>query len=567
MRMLKFEEFEYKRPDMSSIKKEFNELLEHFRSASSFEEQNEIIEKMNAIGSNYSTQANLAYIRSSIDTNDAFYQNEREYFDEIGPEFQELGTAFYKDLIVTPFRKELEEKWGAQLFALADNAIKSFSPEVLPLLQQENKLTSEYAKLVASAQIEFDGKTLTLAQLGPYTESTDRDVRKAAMTAAYSFYSDNGEAFDRIYDDLVKVRHEIATKLGFDNFVELGYARMNRIGYDAGMVKNFRDQVRDYIVPLANKLYERQAQRIGVDKLKFYDQSLNFLSGNATPKGSPEWIIENGKKMYAELSPETDAFFTYMTDKHLLDLEAKKGKETGGYCTFIDDYDSPFIFSNFNGTSGDIDVLTHEAGHAFQVYSSRNIGIPEYVWPTHEGAEIHSMSMEFFTWPWMELFFEDETEKYKFAHLSSGLLFLPYGVAVDEFQHVVYENPEMTSAERKAAWKKIEKTYLPMRDYDGNLYLEAGAVWQRQSHIYESPFYYIDYTLAQICAFQFWKRSFENREEAWNDYLHLCKLGGSKKFTDLVAEANLISPFEDGCVESVVGSIEDWLNQVDDKAL
>ncbi|MDN4607266.1 M3 family oligoendopeptidase [Sporosarcina highlanderae] len=565
--MLKFEEYQYTRPDMQRIKSEFNELLEHFRSANSFEEQNEVIEKLNAIGSNYSTHANLAYIRSSINTNDEFYQKEREFFDEIGPEFQELGTAFYKELVVTPFRKQLEEKWGSQLFALADNAIKSFSPEVLPLLQKENKLTTEYAKLVASAQIEFDGKTLTLAQMGPYAESTDRDVRKKAMTASYSFYSENGEAFDRIYDDLVKVRHEIATKLGFDNFVELGYARMNRIGYNAEMVKNFRDQVRDYIVPLATILYKRQAERIGVEELKFYDQSLNFLSGNATPKGTPEWIIENGKKMYEELSPETNEFFKYMTDKHLLDLEAKKGKETGGYCTFIDDYDSPFIFSNFNGTSGDIDVLTHEAGHAFQVYSSRNIGIPEYVWPTHEGAEIHSMSMEFFTWPWMELFFEDETEKYKFAHLSSGLLFLPYGVAVDEFQHLVYENPEMTPEERNAAWKKLEKTYLPMRDYDGNPYLEAGSIWQRQSHIYEAPFYYIDYTLAQICAFQFWKRSFENREEAWNDYLHLCKLGGSKKFTELVAEANLISPFEDGCVESVVGSIEAWLNSVDDKAL
>ncbi|WP_248509295.1 M3 family oligoendopeptidase [Sporosarcina sp. NCCP-2222] len=565
--MLKFEDYQYTRPDMAEIKEQFHDLLEQFRAADSYDKQNEVIEKINAIGSDFSTQANLVYIRASIDTNDEYYQKERDYFDEINPEFQELGTAFYKELVATPFRKELEEKWGPQLFALADNAIKSFSSEVLPLLQQENKLTSEYAKLVASAQIEFDGKTLTLAQLAPYAESTDRSVRKSAMETSYAFYESNGEQFDRIYDDLVKIRHEIATKLGFKNFVELGYARMNRIGYDADMVKNFRDQVRDYIVPLANKLYDRQAERIGVDELKFYDQSLNFLTGNAKPKGSSEWIIENGKKMYQELSPETDEFFTFMTDKNLLDLEAKKGKESGGYCTFIDNYDSPFIFSNFNGTSGDIDVLTHEAGHAFQVYSSRNIGIPEYVWPTHEGAEIHSMSMEFFTWPWMELFFEEETEKYKFAHLSSGLLFLPYGVAVDEYQHIVYENPEMTPAERKAAWKELEKTYLPKRDYDGNPYLEAGGVWQRQSHIYEVPFYYIDYTLAQICAFQFWKRSLENREDAWNDYIHLCRLGGSKKFTELVREANLISPFEDGCVQSVVGAIESWLNSVDDKSL
>ncbi|MBB4824213.1 M3 family oligoendopeptidase [Sporosarcina luteola] len=565
--MIKFEDYQYTRPDMAQIKEQFHDLLEQFRAADSYDKQNEVIEKIHAIGRDFSTQANLVYIRASIDTNDDFYQKERDFFDEINPEFQELGSAFYKELVATPYRKELEEKWGPQLFALADNAIKSFSSEVLPLLQQENKLTSEYAKLVASAQIEFDGKTLTLAQLAPYSESTDRSVRKSAMEASYAFYESNGEQFDRIYDDLVKIRHEIATKLGFQNYVELGYARMNRIGYDANMVKNFRDQVRDYIVPLANKLYDRQAERIGVDQLKFYDQSLNFLTGNAKPKGSSEWIIENGKKMYQELSPETNEFFQFMTDKNLLDLEAKKGKESGGYCTFIDNYDSPFIFSNFNGTSGDIDVLTHEAGHAFQVYSSRNIGIPEYVWPTHEGAEIHSMSMEFFTWPWMELFFEEETEKYKFAHLSSGLLFLPYGVAVDEFQHIVYENPEMTPTERKAAWKNIEKIYLPKRNYDGNSYLEAGGVWQRQSHIYEVPFYYIDYTLAQICAFQFWKRSLENREEAWNDYIHLCRLGGSKPFTELVREANLISPFEDGCVQSVVGAIESWLNSVDDKSL
>jgi len=435
-------------------------------------------------------------------------------------------------------------------------------------MQQENKLVSEYNKLVASAQIEFDGKTLTLAQLGPYGESTDRAVRKAARETSANFFAKNEEKFDELYDKLVKLRHKIATTLGYKNYVELGYINMDRVDYDAEMVSKFRDQVRDYIVPVATKLYERQAKRIGVQgDFKFYDEGLNFLTGNATPQGSPEWIVENGKKMYEELSPETGEFFNFMIDNDLMDLVAKKGKESGGYCTFIEDYNAPFIFSNFNGTSGDIDVLTHEAGHAFQVYSSRNIGIPEYLWPTFESCEIHSMSMEFFTWPWMDLFFKEQTDKYKFTHLSSGLLFLPYGVSVDEFQHVVYENPEMTPAERKAAWKEIEAKYLPHRNYDGHTYLEAGGFWQRQAHIYASPFYYIDYTLAQICAFQFWKRSRESFKDAWKDYVHLCSLGGSLSFTDLVREAGLISPFEQGCVESVIGTIEDYLNSIDDKVL
>lgn len=565
--MVTFDQYTYNRPNFEEAKERFEGLLTAFKEAYSMEQQSEAIAKINEFRESFSTQANLAFIRASIDTKDEFYQKERDYFDEVSPQLEELVTAYYKELVSSKFRNELEEKWGSQLFDLADYSIKAFSPEIIELMQQENKLSSEYSKLVASAQVEFDGKTLTLAQLGPYRESTDREIRKQALAASTQFFAGNEEKFDDLFDKLVKVRHKIAVTLGYKNFVELGYIRMMRVDYNAKMVKKFRDQVRDFIVPLASKLYERQAERIGVDSLKFYDESLNFISGNATPQGSADWIIENGSKMYDELSPETGEFFRFLTDRKLMDVEAKTGKESGGYCTFIEEYNSPFIFSNFNGTSGDIDVLTHEAGHAFQVYSSRDIGIPEYLWPTYEACEIHSMSMEFFTWPWMEYFFKEQTEKYKFAHLSGALQFLPYGVAVDEFQHEIYENPEMTPTERKAAWSKIESIYLPHRDFDGNSYLEAGGFWQRQGHIYNSPFYYIDYTLAQICAFQFWKRSREDQESAWKDYLHLCQLGGSKSFTKLVAEANLISPFEEGCVESVIGTIEDYLNSVDDKNL
>ncbi len=565
--MVTFKDYEYKRPDLVAGKAYFKQLLTEFQSAQSVEDQSAVIEKINAFRNDFSTQYNLVYIRASIDTNDEFYQKERDYLDEKTPEMEEISTEYYKALLASPFKKELEEKWGEQLFDLAENQIKGFSPEIMELMQKENKLSSEYSKLVASAQIAFDGKELTLAQLGPYTESTDRDVRKAATVARFGFFKEHEEEFDRIYDELVKVRHEMAVKLGYKNYVELGYVLMNRIDYNAEMVKNYRDQIRDVVVPYATELRERQAKRIGVGKLKFHDEGLKFLSGNATPKGTPEWIVENGKKMYEELSPETAEFFNFMIERELMDLVAKKGKEGGGYCTFIDDYSSPFIFSNFNGTSGDIDVLTHEAGHAFQVYTSRNIGIPEYIWPTNESCEIHSMSMEFFTWPWMELFFKEDTEKYKFSHLSEALLFLPYGVAVDEFQHVVYEHPEMTPQERKAAWKKIEQIYLPHRDYDGIDYLEQGGFWQRQPHIYNSPFYYIDYTLAQVCAFQFWKKSRENHEEAWKDYIHLCQLGGKMSFTKLVAEANLISPFEDGCIDSVMVAIKEYLDSVEDEKL
>ncbi len=564
---MKFEEYKYVRPNMEQITREFHHWLNHFHHAENVEDQHQAIAELNKVSSMFDTMYNLCYIRHTIDTEDEFYKAENDFMDEVLPVMEGLNADFNKAIVQSNFRSQLEEKWGKQLFALAEVQLKTFSPNIVPLLQKENKLVSQYTKLVASAKILFEGEERTLAQLQPFAESTDREIRKKATEARFTFFAEHEEEFDRIYDDLVQVRTEIAKTLGYKNFVELGYDRMNRTDYNADMVKNYRNQIQTYIVPLATALYKRQEKRIGVDSLKFYDESLQFLTGNATPKGDAEWILENGKKMYAQLSPETNEFFQFMTEHHLLDLLAKRGKASGGYCTFIADYQSPFIFSNFNGTSGDIDVLTHEAGHAFQVYSSRHIETPELIWPTTEACEIHSMSMEFFTYPWMNLFFKEDTDKYKFAHLSAALQFLPYGVAVDEFQHAVYENPEATPEERKQIWKELEKKYLPHRDYDGFAYLERGGFWQRQGHIFENPFYYIDYTLAQICAFQFWKKSQEDHDAAWKDYLHLCKQGGTKSFTQLVKEANLISPFEDGCVKSVIDTIQNYLNEVDDKNL
>lgn len=564
---MRFEEYTYQRPNLEEITGNFHLAIEKFKNAATVEEQSKAMNDVNEIRNDLGTMFTLCSIRHSINTEDPFYKEEQDYMDEIQPEVEGLVTEYYKALVESKFRPQLEEKWGKQLFALAEGQLKTFKPGIVPLLQKENRLSTEYTKLLASAKINFEGEERTLAQLDPFIESTDREMRKRASEAKFGFLAEHEEELDRIYDDLVKVRTEIAQKLGYENFVELGYYRMNRTDYNAEMVANFRKQVEEYIVPIATRLKERQKERIGLEQLKYYDEGFNFQTGNAVPKGRPEWIIENGQRMYGDLSQETGEFFRFMQENHLMDLVAKKGKAGGGYCTYIENYKAPFIFSNFNGTSGDIDVLTHEAGHAFQVFSSRHYEIPEYYWPTYEACEIHSMSMEFFTWPWMELFFKEDTDKYKFAHLSSALLFLPYGVSVDEFQHWVYENPEATPAERKLKWRDIEKKYLPHKDYDGNEYLEKGGFWQRQAHIYNSPFYYIDYTLAQICAFQFWKRSRENQEEAWADYVKLCKLGGSMSFTKLVKAANLISPFEDGCVESVVGVIENWLNSVDDKNL
>jgi M3 family oligoendopeptidase len=561
---VKFKDYEYIRPDLDQMEKSFIELLEKFRNAKSASEQSMVIDEVTSLRNYFETMVTLASIRHSINTEDKFYETEQDFMDENGPRYEKLVTDYYKELINSPFRAELENEWGEQFFKLAELQIKTFSEEIMEELVKENKLSTEYDKLIASAQLDFMGEIRNLSQMRPFMESRDREVRRSAAMKVMSFFEENEKEFDRLYDELVKVRDSMAKKLGYPNYVPMGYARLSRTDYDAEMVANYRRQVYESLVPLSEELKERQRKRIGVERLTYYDEPLEYVTGNANPKGDPAWIIENGKKMYHEMSPETGAFIDFMTERELMDLEAKKGKRSGGYCTVIADYKSPFIFSNFNGTSGDIDVLTHEAGHAFQTFMSMDHKLPEYKFPTLEACEIHSMSMEFLAWPWMENFFEDEVEKYKFSHLAGALTFIPYGVAVDEFQHFVFENPNATPDERKSAWREIEKKYLPSKDYEDNDLLNRGGYWFRQGHIFSSPFYYIDYTLAQVCAFQFWVRSREDREKAWEDYLRLCKAGGSMSFLKLVELAELDNPFVDGTIERVVGPIKAYLDSVDD---
>ncbi|MBM7662182.1 M3 family oligoendopeptidase [Bacillus mesophilus] len=564
---MQFNDYQYNRPNLEEVEASFNQLIEKFQNAESFDIQDEVMTEINELRSEFDSMSTLVQIRHTINTTDEFYKTEKDFFNEVGPSYKGLITNYYKVLTESKFRPQLEEKWGKQLFLLADSELKTFSPDVLTDLQEENKLTSDYVSLLAAAKIQFDGEEKNLSQLVPYQQSPDRNIRKESNEAKYNFFVENSEQLDELFDQLVKVRTRIAKKLGFSSFTELAYARLRRTDYNAEMVAKFRDQVKEYIVPLATKLKKKQQERIGVDTFKYYDNSFSFKTGNPDPKGDAEWIVDQAKKMYEEMSPETNDFYTYMVENNLMDLLSKTGKAGGGYCTYIPKYKSPYIFANFNGTNGDVRVLKHEVGHAFQVFESRGFKVPEYGFPTLEACEIHSMSMEFFSWPWMELFFKEDTDKYKFSHLSEAVLFIPYGVAVDEFQHYVYANPEATPQERKKTWREIEKKYLPHLNYEGNDFLENGGFWQQQGHIYRVPFYYIDYTLAQICALQFWKRNQDNPEAAWADYLHLCKQGGSKSFTGLVEDANLISPFEDGCVKSVIEEIEVYLNFINDQAL
>jgi len=563
---MKFADYKYEHLDEQYLKQNYEDYLAKLKECNEPDSLMKVFKEFNIFRGHVSSMQTICSVRHTINTADEFYDKENEYWDTISPSMQTYEVELAKTLLECEFKDKLGIP--ETYFKLAEYSLKGFAPEIIEDMQEENKLVSEYGKLKASAKIEFEGQTYNLASIGPKMMDDDRQLRKKAYTAFTNFYEENEEKFDEIYDKLVKVRDKMAKKLGYENFIKLGYIRMNRLDYDEKMVENYRNQVIKEIVPIAVKLRQKQASRIGINDFKCYDKAYKFKTGNPKPQGDIDDLSKAALKMYTQMSPETAEFFKTMVDQELYDLPTRPNKEMGGYTTGIYDYRVPFIFANSNGTTGDVDTLTHEAGHAFQAYlSMKNVDIPDLCWPTLETCEIHSMSMEFFAHPWSELFFGKDTNKYYYSHIADCLEFLPYGCLVDHFQHEVYANPDMTPAQRKACWAKLEKIYLPDTDYEGFGVLERGGFYYRQGHIFQSPFYYIDYTLAQVCALQFYVRSLNKDPNAWNDYLKICSIGGTKSFVEVVRMANLKVPFEDGCLHEVAKTMEQELDKIDDSEL
>jgi M3 family oligoendopeptidase len=555
----------YKRPDPEAIIQTTKDLTERLKNAKSFEEADAVFLAYEEAEKGPDTMATLAYIRQSIDTRDEFYNEEKAFWDDFGPEVEEYEQEWLEALLTSPFRKDFEAKYGDLMFVNAEIEKKTFSPAIIEDMQKENELVDEYDSLIASAQIPFEGGVYTLSQLEPFQDDPDDARRHAAWKAKGQWYKDNGKQLDRIYDDLVKLRDSMAKKLGYRNFIELGYYRMERNCYTKEDVEQFRAAVQKYVVPIAERIMRAQADRIGVPyPMSFADESLKFRSGNPRPAGTADDILAQGKKFYDALSPETSEFFRAMLDEELMDVLSTEGKMGGGYQSDLPFYERPFIFANFNGTQGDVEVVTHEAGHAFAYWMNRKRIPTEYSEPSAEGCEVHSMSMEFFGWKNAEGFFGKDARKFKYSHLAGALTFLPYGTMVDHFQHIIYEHPELTPAERHAEWKKLLGVYMPWLRLDGEIpFYSDGEGWQRQIHIYEVPFYYIDYCFAQTVALEVWAMIQKDETAAWERYMAYTKQGGSRTFTELLQHANLRTPFDEACLREVCETATAWLDGFD----
>lgn len=556
MDMVQFQDMPYARPDMEALKAAYGQTAEKLKSAASYEEARSAFFALQQAEEERGTMAALCSVRNTIDTTDPFYEGEMKWLREQNASLIPLRKAYQEALSSSPFRPQFEAEFGKQMFRLIDAGLKTSDERIIPDVIREGNLCQQYQKDSALAVTEFRGEKCNFYGLLKHMESPDREERKEAFHAWAALYEQISPQLDAEYDELVHLRDRMAHTLGFESYTDLAYLERRRFDYTKDDAANFRRQVKELVTPAVAAIRERQRQLLGVDKLRYYDEALIFPEGNADPEGTMEELVQKALAMYKEMSPETGEFFEFMVKYHLFDLKTRPGKRMGGYMTRFPGYKAPFIFSNFNGTSADVDVLTHEAGHAFQGYlAMRSIPVNMLSGSTSEINEIHSMTMEHFAYPWMKSFFGEKCEKYLTAHLIGALTVIPYMCVVDEFQHRMYEKPDMDAHERRQVWRAIEKEYMPWRDYDGEPFLEEGGFWMQKQHIFLYPFYYIDYALAQMCAFQYYGRMKTDRAQAWQDYLRLCRAGGTRGYFELLEIGSLLNPFRDGTVAASLGHV------------
>ena len=554
--MVKFVDIPYVRPDMDKVLDSVKAAIQSLKTAKTYEEFRSAYMDYSQIGTDLVTLQQLVYMRHTVDMLDEFYTAENAFFNKQMPRYSIATKELRTVILNSPFKKDLEEEFGSFLIQEMEANLLLSSEAVVDDLAKEATLASLYSKTVASSSIEFNGEKCSTPKLLKYMKSSDREIRKGAFEAWAALYESIAPKIDEIYSEVVKTRDCMAKKLGFDSYTPMGYLKRRKYDYTPEQLEVFRKQVREVIVPACAKLAERQRERLGVEKFCFYDETVFSPNGNPTPIGDRDYMVKKAQEMYHELSPETGEFFDFMVDYDLFDLVTKPGKRTGGYCRFLQAYRAPFIFANFNGTDADVSALTHEAGHAFAYYTTSKVQKTlQRCSPVNEIAEIHSMSMEFWTFPWLESFFGDRADEYRENNIVNALMKIPYRVSIDEFQHRVYQNPDMTPEARKAVWREIERTYMPWRTYDGNEFMEQGGYWMQNQHIFLYPFYFIDYAMAQLGAFEFYAQMRVDRKAAWENYYKLCQVGGSAGYLEVIERHNLRNTLQDGSVKEILAPI------------
>lgn len=557
---VKFSQMEYVRPDVEKLKAAINEYLERIQHASCGKELEELYRDYEKKLYEAMTMQELITIRYFLNVNNEFFSAEQQFWDKELPGIQELDSKIHQAVVTSPYHEELKAGMGSAVFSKWELEAKVINETILPLMAEENELITSYAQLVGSAAVNYKGEEVPLSKVAGYFDAIDRDERREAMFTYNHWFYEHREELEGIFDKLVTNRTQQARVLGFQSYTELAYILRGRIGYGRSDIEAFRQEVHKKWVPFVAELKEGQRKRLEVPTFRIYDSPLRFKDGSPELKVKNSDFIAAGVEMFHSLSKETGEYIDFLVENELMDLFDRPGKApSDGFSEDLTGYRESFIFGRFNGKDTDLEVFTHEFGHSFAgklaydrtdiIGASRNpIGL--------EIAETHSKAMELLTSGLDHLFFDEyNTKKYHQKKLEYMAYFISSICIGDEFQHLVYDNPDMTAEERNKVYEEMYRKYNPYIDYSDVPFESWGCMWQNTMVIYAMPFYLIDYALAQTLAFQFFAESLEDMDSAWNRYISFLQKAGTLTFPEIIKQCGLRSPFDKDCFDYIYRTI------------
>jgi oligoendopeptidase F len=510
-------------------------------------------------------EASRRYIAMTCHTDSAEAEKAYLHFVEnIEPQIKPRQFRLEKILIEHPLRTQLPAQRYEVLLRDTKNHVELFREENIPLETEEARLCQQYQKLSGSLTVQFRGEEKTLAQMGKYLEQTDRALRQEAWELVARRRLQERDRFEDQFDQLLRLREQIAKNAGFDNYRTYAFRRLGRFDYTPGDCARFHDAITQEVMPAVRELQTQRRQQLGLDKLRPWDLSVDPLNRPPLrPFERVDDMVSRSQQIFDKLDGELAGGFRQMNELCLLDLDNRKGKAPGGYQSTLAEARLPFIFMNAVGQQRDVETILHEAGHAFHALAARDEDLLPYRnSPPIEFCEVASMSMELLGNEFLEEFYSaGDANRARRTHLEGIVGILAWIATVDAFQHWIYTHPNHSHTERAAAWLALMDRFGGDVDWSGHDEARTN-LWHRQLHIFIHPFYYIEYGIAQLGALQVWANSKRDKVKALKDYKKSLALGGSRPLPELFFAAGCRFRFDAETMKPLMKLVQDELTSL-----
>lgn len=551
--------------DWSSIQPYFENLLN--RSIDTKDEFTKWLGDLSELEAILEEDAAWRYIKMTIDTTDEGLSKAYSFFvSEIQPKIAPFEDQLNRKLNDISFTKELEKDPAYFiLFRSIRKSLDLYKEENIQLISEVSEESQKYGAIAAAQSIEFNGEKMTMQKAAQLLKETDENIRKEAFEKITTRRKQDVDAFNDLFDSLLKKRHQIAVNAGFENFRDYKMEALGRFDYSVQDCYNFHTSVKEVIVPVVKKIQQERLNLLGKSKFKPWDLEVDPEGKKPLkPFDTGKELLEGTVKMFNEIDPYFGDCIQTMDELKHLDLESKDGKAPGGYNYPLYEIGVPFIFMNAVGSAHDLVTMVHEGGHAIHSFLSRDLPLTGFKNLPSEVAELASMSMELLSMEKWNQFYtdEDDFKRAKKEQLESILKILPWIAQVDEFQHWLYTNHNHTREERTKKWTQLGKEYgTGLTDWTGYEDVPATS-WLRQLHIFEVPFYYIEYGIAQLGALGVWKNSLENKTKAISDYKNALKLAYTRSIPEIYEIAGVKFDFQTTYIKKLADFVEMKLNEL-----